>query len=153
MEKIDTMKPYDIIYDTLMLDNELYNYHTSHNIRELMDGDDGYTCFLVDKVNDFEKRCDEYYFSEENFGKFSGYDAIADFVEKNIEKWERELRGDRMYKIKVVLEIDATVNNQITIDEIVKNIGTSISVESDDACGWKADSWKIINAIGKEVDE
>lgn len=81
------------------------------------------------------------------------WDLVKMFFENNKSRWKSEIRGDRMYKIKVVLEIDATVNNQIAIDEIVKNIGTSISVESDDAWGWNADSWKIINAIGKEVDE
>lgn len=151
MEKIDTMKPYDIIYDTLMLDNELYNYHTSHNIRELMDGDDGYTCFLVDKVNDFEKRCDEYYFSEENYGKFSGYDAIADFVEKNIEKWKRELRGEKLYKIKVVLEMEVEADKDVSLDNIIGQLDDSIYVGDSD--NWELKDRRIINAIGKEVDE
>lgn len=152
MEKIDTMKPYDIIYDTLMLDNELYTYHTSHNIRELMDGDDGYTCFLVDKVNDFEKRCDEYYFSEENYGKFSGYDAIADFVEKNIERWERELRGENLYKVKVVLEFD--VESADSLNNVVGNVKELFYDKSvaDYGCDAIKDV-RVVNAVGKEVNE
>lgn len=148
MEKIDTMKPYDIIYDALLFDNELYNYHTTHNIRELMDGDDGYTSFLVDKLNEFEKRCDEYY--SENF---SNNEAIADFIEKNIEKWERELNGVKRCKVKVVLEVEldaATGCNMPMVEELVKS---NLIYDIDQALEYENASVKILNVVGKEVDE
>lgn len=146
------MTNYDLVYEAMVIDEFLAGHGLGwrNNCWELFDGDYNYTEFLVEKVNEFEK----YWEDITNNGYYHSVgDAAYDFVEKNIEKWKRELRGEKLYKIKVVLEIDATVNNKITIDEIVKNIETSIGVESDDAWGWNADSWKIINAIGKEVNE
>ena len=146
------MTTYEILTDMLLLEDELKEYDLYRNW-ELFDGDDGYVSFIQEKIEAFEKRADEYYLADGNPSNWGIADAMGDFVAKNVDKWKRELRGEKLYKIKVVLEIDATVNDKTSIDEIIKHIGTSVSVESDDAWGWNADSWKIINAIGKEADE
>ena len=145
------MTAYDIIYDTILMDAELANYRHSRNY-ELFDGDDGYVSFLTEKVEEYEKACEEYYFSEENFGTFSTYDAMSDFVGKNIDKWVHKLKGDHLYRLKVVLEIDAVANKDISVDDLIKKLDSSIYVDSDGET-FEVQSRHIINAIGKEVAE
>ena len=142
------MTTYDIIYDVMLLDAELEERGMSRNF-EIFDGDDGYVSFLEEKVNEYEKMCDNYYFSDENFGKFSTSDAMADFVEKNVEKWKRELRGNHLYKIKMVLEIECEDNYNIdnTIEILESRVNISMPETFDRL------DYKVINTVGKEVNE
>lgn len=145
------MTTYDIIYDAMLLDAELEGCGMRRNF-ELFDGDDGYVSFIEEKVNEYEKMCDNYYFSDENFGKFSTYDAVADFVEKNLEKWKRELRGDNLYKVKIVLEFD--VESADSIDSVVDNVKEIFYNKTNRDYGCDAiKNVRVVNAVGKEVNE
>ena len=145
------MTTYDIIYDTILMDAELANYRHSRNY-ELFDGDDGYVSFLTEKVEEYEKACEEYYFSDENDGRFSTYDAMSDFVGKNIDKWVRQLKGNNLYKVKVVLEFD--VESADSLHNVIGNVKELFYEKSvaDYGCDAIKDV-RVVKAIGKEVDE
>lgn len=146
------MTAYDIIYDTILMDAELANYQMSHNY-EMFDGDDGYASFLSEKVEEYEERCEKYYFSEENYGKFSTYDAMSDFVGKNIDKWVRQLKGVKRCKVKVVLEVELDTTygcNMPMVEDLVKS---NLIYDIDTALEYENASVKILNVVGKEVNE
>ena len=153
MEKTSAMygmSAYDIIYDTILLDAELASYQMSHNY-EMFDGDDGYVSFLTEKVEEYEKACEEKYFSEENFGKYSTYDAMADFVETNIEKWKRKLKGLKRCKFKVVIEIEADTLKGADINLVAEQITHNVIIDPDLA--YENVSVKVIGVKGEEVKE
>lgn len=147
------MSAYDIIYDTVLLEQELATRKKLYQDYELFDGDDGYASFLTKKVEEYEQLCDEYYFSKENYGKFTTYDAMSDFVAKNIDKWIRQLKGIKHCKVKVVLEVEldaSTGCNMPMVEELVKS---NLIYDIDHALEYENASVKILNVVGKEVDE
>ena len=146
---INETHPYDIIYDTLLLEEELYNYRNKYDFRELVDGDDGYVRFIEKRIEEFEKLCEEYYAVQTCWGI---RDWMGDFVEKNIDKWIRQLKGNNLYKVKVVLEVDVESADKLhTVVGNVKELFYDRSVE-DYGCDAIKDV-RVVNAVGKEVDE
>lgn len=144
------MTTYEILTDMLLLEDELKEYDLYRNW-ELFDGDDGYVTFIQEKIEEFEKQVDKYYLANGNPNNWAIGDAMGDFVSKNAEKWKRELRGDHHYKIKVVLELDVEADGDVSLDNIIGQLDDSIYV--GDADNWELKDRRIINAIGKEVDE
>lgn len=143
------MTTYDTIYDTLLLEEELYNYRNKYDFRELVDGDDGYVRFIEERIEEFEKLCKEYYAVQTCWGT---RDWMEDFVEKNIDKWVRKLKGNNLYKVKVVLEFDVESADKLhTVISNVKELFYDKSVE-DYGCDSIKDV-RVVNAVGKEVDE
>lgn len=144
------MTTYEILTDMLLLEDELKDYGLYRNW-ELFDGDDGYVSFIMGKIEEFEKRAEEYYLADGNPNKWSIGDAMSDFVRKNADKWKRELRGDHRYKIKVVLEMEVEANKDVSLDNIIGQLDDSIYI--GDADNWELKDRRIINAIGKDVDK
>ena len=149
------MTAYDIIYDTILLEQELETrrrlYHDYRDY-ELFDGDSGYVSFLVEKVEEFEKQAKEYYLANGNPNNWSIVDAMSDFVGKNIHKWIRQLKGDNLYKVKVVLELD--VESADKLDTVVSNVKELFYDKSVEDYGCDAiKDVRVVNAVGKEVDE
>lgn len=146
------MTAYDIIYDTILLEQELATRRKLYQDYELFDGDDGYVSFLSEKVEEYEERCEKYYFSEENYGKFSTYDAMSDFVGNNIDKWIRQLKGNNLYKVKVVLEFD--IESADSLHNVIGNVKELFYDKSVEDYGCDAiKDVRVVNAVGKEVDE
>lgn len=79
-------------------------------------------------------------------------EALKQYAEDNIDRWIRKLNGDHVYKIKAVLELDVVANKEISIDNIISQLDESIYV-NDDGETWSLQDRRIINAVGKEVDE
>jgi hypothetical protein len=79
-------------------------------------------------------------------------EALKQYAEDNIDRWIRKLNGDHVYKIKAVLELDVVANKKISIDNIISQLDESIYV-NDDGETWSLQDRRIINAVGKEVDE
>ena len=144
------MTTYDIIYDAMLLDEALEKHGMSRNY-EIFDGDDGYVSFLEEKLNELEKYWEGEEITKDGSYLYSIYEATEEFVKKNAEKWKRELRGDHRYKIKVVLELDVEADGDVSLDNIIGQLDDSIYV--GDADNWELKDRRIINAIGKDVDE
>ena len=143
------MTTYETIYETLLLEEELYNYRNKYDFRELVDGDDGYVRFIEKRIEEFEKLCEEYYAVQTCWGI---RDWMGDFVEKNIDKWIRQLKGNNLYKVKVVLEVD--VESADKLDTVVSNVKELFYDQTVDDYGCDAiKDVRVVNAIGKEVDE
>lgn len=78
--------------------------------------------------------------------------ALKEYAEDNIDKWIRQLNGDNLYKVKVVLEFDVESADKLhTVVSNVKELFYDKSVE-DYGCDAIKDV-RVINAVGKEVDE
>lgn len=147
------MTTYNILTDMLLLEDELKEYDLYRNW-ELFDGDDGYVTFIQEKIEEFEKQVDKYYLANGNPNNWGIGDAMGDFVAKNVDKWKRELRGDHRYKIKVVLELDIEANKDVSLESLIYDVkydDDTIYVGDNDR--WELKNKRIINAIGKEVDE
>lgn len=141
----------DIIEDTLIMNELLEEYKMgwSSAASSLFDGTGGYVEFINEKIGEFEEYWNE--ITKDGNYMYSIYEAMEEFVSKNAERWERELRGDHRYKIKVVLELDVEADKDVSIDNIVGQLDESIYV--GDADNWELKDRRIINAIGKEVNE
>ena len=149
MDKTNEITAYDIIHDTLLLEEELYNYRNKYDFRELVDGDDGYVRFIEKRIEEFEKLCEEYYAVQTCWGT---HDSMEDFVENNIDKWVRKLKGNNLYKVKVVLEFD--VESADKLDTVVSNVKELFYDKSVEDYGCDAiKDVRVVNAVGKEVDE
>ena len=153
MDKTNGMTTYDIIYDTILLESELYNYRNKYDFRELVDGDDGYVKFIKEKIEEFEKQATEYYLANGNHNNWSIEDAMSDFVGKNIDKWIRQLKGVKHCKVKVVLEVELDVSTGCNMPMVEELIKSNLIYDIDPALEYENASVKILNAVGKEVGE
>lgn len=79
-------------------------------------------------------------------------EALKQYAEDNIDKWIRKLKGDHVYKIKAVIELDVVANKGISVDNIISQLDESIYVD-DDGETWSLQDRHIINAVGREADE
>lgn len=146
------MTTYDIIYDVMLLDEALEKHGMSRNY-ELFDGDDGYVSFLEEKVNELEKYWKEKAITKDGSYLYSIYETTEEFVNKNAERWERELLVENLYKVKVVLELDVASVDKL--DEVVSNVKELFHNSCDklmEDYGAIKDA-RVVNAVGKEVDE
>lgn len=101
----------DIIEDTLIM-NELLEEHKmgwSSAASSLFDGTGGYVDFINEKVGEFEEYWHE--LTKDGNYMYSIYEAMEEFVSKNAERWERELRGEKYYKVRAVIEVDVINDN------------------------------------------
>ena len=152
MDKTNGMTVYDIIYDTVLFENEFSSYSNRYEFCELFDGDDGYVKFIKEKIEEFEKQATEYYLANGNPNNWSIEDAMSDFVAKNIDKWIRQLKGDNLYKVKVVLEFD--VESADSLHNVIGNVKELFYDKSVEDYGCDAiKDVRVVNAVGKEVDE
>lgn len=98
--------------------------------------------FIADKMKKF-------YGSEWDDTNRSMCDCLSDYVDDNREKWKRELRGNNLYRVKVVVEVN--VESPWKLDEVVKEVQHRLDIGLDGI--FEDETHTIINAIGKEVDE
>lgn len=133
---------YDYVEDTLYLDYELQQHGFTSEEFEL-DGMDGYVNFLLGRISEIERT-----YNSVNY-PWGIMQFIHEYVEKNIEKWKRELRGEKLYKVKVVVEVD--IESPWKLDEVVKEVQHRLDVGLDGT--FQNETHTIINAIGKEVNE
>lgn len=148
------MKPYEsydssdfnVVYDAVLLIDELERNEISRFGNEF-DGDCGWVSFLTEKIEQFE----EYWYKlvEEDNYDYSVCEAMEEFVNQNAEKWKRELRGDNLYRVKVVVEVN--VESPRKLDEVVKEVQHRLDIGLDGI--FEDETHMIINAIGKEVNE
>jgi hypothetical protein len=144
------MTTYDIIYDVMLLDEELEKRGMSRNY-ELFDGDDGYVSFLEEKVNELEKYWKEKGITNDSY-LYSIYETTEEFVNKNAERWKRELRGENLYKVKVVLELDVASVDKLDAVSNVKELFRNFCDKLMEDYGAIEDA-RVVNAVGKEVNE
>lgn len=144
------MTTYDIIYDVMLLDEELEKRGMSRNY-ELFDGDDGYVSFLEEKVNELEKYWKEKGITNDSY-LYSIYETTEEFVNKNAERWKRELRGENLYKVKVVLELDVASVDKLDAVGNVKELFRNFCDKLMEDYG-AIDDARVVNAVGKGVNE
>jgi hypothetical protein len=144
------MTTYDIIYDVMLLDEELEKRGMSRNY-ELFDGDDGYVSFLEEKVNELEKYWKEKGITNDSY-LYSIYETTEEFVNKNAERWKRELRGENLYKVKVVLELDVASVDKLDAVSNVKELFRNFCDKLMEDYGAIEDA-RVVNAVGREVNE
>lgn len=101
--------------------------------------------FLADKVDKFK----DSKWDDINEGI---NECIINYVLDNHDKWIRELKGDNLYKVKVVLELD--VESADKLDTVVSNVKELFYDKSIGDYGCDAiKNVRVVNAVGKEVDE
>lgn len=76
-------------------------------------------------------------------------ECILNYIGDNNDKWIRELKGDNLYKVKVVVEVD--IESPWKLDEVVKEVQHRLDIGLDGI--FEDETHTIINAVGKEVNE
>ena len=96
------------------------------------------------------KIADEFRWSKWERLDMSIDEALEEYADDNIDKWIRQLKGNNLYRVKVVLEFD--VESADKLDTVVSNVKELFYDKSVEDYGAIKDA-RLVNAVGKEVDE